>query len=121
MRPKIAEICEAEVAGWNRLPTEMLFPETGEEAYTIGFVSYQGIQMMASVRDDETLHVSLAMLSSFHPNSTENERLFALGELTPKILANFFGEMTQEEFAQTWFPMPDDERKTDVKHWVKRI
>ena len=117
---KIADYCKTEVDGWTQLPTAMLVPHPGKEHLTMGFLSDQGVQLIVSIRDEETIHASLALLVSSFPNTSDQERMFMLGNMTPAILCNFFGDELAD-FPNKWKRMPDDERKPDVKHWFRKI
>lgn len=113
----IADYCKQEVPGWTKLPVEFCFARQGEEHLTCSFMSQDGIQIIASIRDYgklKVLHASIGEVRSLRPELNEDEMAEFIEIETPRVLQTFFGN---RGFAQ----QPDDPRRPTVKHWFSPL
>ena len=71
---KITDFCKSNVEGWDSLPKECLVAIPGKEDQSIGFLRSDGLYMIASIREDEKLHLSVAAMESLLPHMNAEER-----------------------------------------------
>jgi hypothetical protein len=114
----IAAYCKQEMAGWQVLPSTLLCADYNELPYTCAFIRPDGIHVMASVKQRDTLpiiHVSIGPIYSYRPDITKEQLLKHIDDSTCDILENFFGD--DVVFARA----PDDARKPDIRHYFSPL
>lgn len=92
------------------MPKELLRLPPEEEQYYLHWHNGEGIHVICSVRDEKTIHVSIACLPSVNPSLDLNAWSKLLIAKAPALLAFFFP-------GRTFYRMPDDMRAPATKHF----
>lgn len=106
---KITDLCKTEVDDWQKMEFE------GQSSDQLNFFhALYGISFHASIRDDNTLHVSVGPIRNCRPDFTDEEHAFFILKKTPEILMLFCGERSFQH-------MPPHPAKPDVNHYFSKL
>ena len=114
MLPPITDFCKDAAEGWNRLPAELLLCRPGLEHCSIGFLRTDGLQIMVSVKDSHTLHLSIMPVRYYMPGLSDEGVASYLLEKAPEVFNTFFED-------RKWRRMPGDSRFPLVKHYYSDL
>jgi hypothetical protein len=113
-RNPIANYCEQQVEGWQKLPVFLNLVIAGNEEFSCSFLRQSdGVHLMASVKDLNalnTIHVSLAPIRSCRKDWTDEEHGGHIFDVAAEVIESFFP-------GRKFLRQPDDELRPQVKHY----
>jgi hypothetical protein len=108
---KITDFCKSEVEGWDRIPDEFLLADRPDQS--IGFLRQDGLNVIASIKEDH-IHLSIAAMESLLPNLNAEQRLLFAESKTGEIMTTFFGD-------RKWEKLPNDPRRPHIRQHQSRL